>query len=118
MTGAHLSGLLAGEPVVVSVGATALADALAAQALVPVRVDWRPPPAGTEDALARVAADPRRVEANATAVGRMLAAGASLVDVRRASDLIGLEPGQFCHAGPPLTFQTASGPMQGALIGA
>ena len=32
--------------------------------------------------LARVLADPRRAEANATAVGRLLAAGAELVDVR------------------------------------
>jgi hypothetical protein len=103
---------------VVTVGASVLADALTAQAVPHVRVDWRPPSAGTEEALARVAADPRRAEANAQAAARMLAATASLVDVRPAGDLIGLEPGQFCHAGPPLQWETASGPMRGALIGA
>jgi hypothetical protein len=115
---APLHGLLDGEPVVVTVGATALADALSAQAAPQVRVDWRPPPVGTEDDLVRVAADLRREKANAAATSRMLAAGASLVDVRPAADLIGLGPGQFCHAGPPLDWATASGPMRGALIGA
>jgi hypothetical protein len=115
---AALHGLLFGPPELVTVGASVLADALSAQAVPHVRVDWRPPAAGTEQALARVAADPRRSEANGRAVARMLAATASLVDVQRAGDLIGLEPGQFCHAGPPVDWETASGPMRGALIGA
>src|SRR5690606_14472621 len=103
---------------VVTVGTSVLADALTAQAVPHVRVDWRPPPGGTEEALAHIAADPRRPKANAQAVARMLAATASLVDVQRCGELIGLEPGQFCHAGPPLRWETASGPMRGALIGA
>ena len=115
---AALRGLLHAPPPVVAVGATVLADALAEQAVPQVRVDWRPPPAGTEDALARLAADPRRASANAEAVRRMLAAGATLVDVRPAADLVDLAPGQFCHAGPPLDWSAASGPMRGALIGA
>jgi hypothetical protein len=110
--------LLSGEPTIVTVGAAALADALDAQAAPQVRVDWRPPPPGTEDDLARVFADPRRVAANGTAVSRMLAAGASLVDVRPAADVVGLTPGQFCHAGPPVDWERASGPLRGALIGA
>jgi Protein of unknown function (DUF1116) len=113
-----LHGLLSGEPSVVAVGAAALADALAAQAAPHIWVDWRPPPAGTEDALARVAADARRESANAEVVSRMLAAGASLVDVRPAADVVGLARGQFCHAGPPVDWAAASGPLRGALIGA
>ena len=113
-----LSGLLSGPPEVVTVGATVLAEALAAQAVPVVQVDWRPPQAGTEDALALLAADERRVPANDAAVQRMLAAGASLVDVEPAAAVVGLAPGQFCHAGPPLSFETASGPMRGALVGA
>jgi hypothetical protein len=93
-----LGGLLDGEPAVATVGVDLFADALAAQAAPPHRVDWAPPPAGTEDALARVLADHRRAEANAEAARRMLAAGALLVDVRPAAEVIGLEPGQFCHA--------------------
>jgi hypothetical protein len=48
----------------------------------------------------------------------MLAAGAQLVDVRPAAEVVGLEPGRFCHAGPPITWDRASGPLRGALIGA
>jgi Protein of unknown function (DUF1116) len=103
---------------VVSVGAQALADALTAQAVPVLDVQWRPPYPGTEDDLVRVMGDPRRRDANAEAVGRMLAARASLVDVAPAADVVGLEPGQFCHAGPPIDWARASGPMRGALIGA
>ncbi len=110
--------LLAGPSPVVTVGAAALAEALDDQAVPHTRVDWRPPPAGTEEALARLAADPRRAEANRLAVSRMLAARSSLVDVRPAGELLGLAPGQFCHAGPPLTWEAASGPMRGALVAA
>jgi hypothetical protein len=48
----------------------------------------------------------------------MLAAGAVLVGVRPAGAALGLQPGQFLHAGPPLAWDRASGPMRGALIGA
>ena len=114
----NLSGLLAAEPAFVTAGAVLLADALAAQAAPVERVDWQPPTLGTPAALARVAGDPRRAEANATAVERLLTAGARLVDVRRAGDALGLAPGQFLHAGPPITWDRASGPLRGALLGA
>jgi hypothetical protein len=117
MTG-PFAGLLDGEPAVVNVGVELFADALAAQAVDVTRVDWHPPPAGTEDALARVAADTRRTPANSDAAARMLAAGATLVDVRPAAEVVGLAPGEFCHAGPPIGWDRASGPLRGALIGA
>ena len=109
---------LAAEPRVVTAGVSLLDEALAAQATTHLPVDWRPPLPGTEQALARVVADPRRAAANAKAAERMLAAGATLVDVRPAAEVVGLEPGDFCHAGPPLEWDRASGPMRGALIGA
>jgi hypothetical protein len=105
-------------PRVVAVGAAALAEALRAQAAPYLALDWRPPPPGTEDDLARVFADGRRVAANDAAVSRMLSAGASLVDVRPAAEVVGLARGQFCHAGPPITWERASGPLRGALVGA
>ena len=103
---------------VVAVGAELFADAVAEQAVPVTRVDWRPPMEGTAADLAVVAADPLRRAANARAVEAMLAVQASLVDVAPASELLGLEPGQFLHAGPPLTWENASGPMRGALMGA
>ena len=107
------------EPVhVVAAGAALFADALRAQAVPVTEVDWRPPVTGTEADLATVLGDPRREGANATAVARMLTAGARLVDVRPASSALGLTPGHFLHAGPPLEWTRASGPMRGALMAA
>jgi hypothetical protein len=102
---------------VLTAGAELLADAVAQQAVDTRRVAWQPPE-GDADALARVMTDARRAEANETALARMLAAEAALVDVRPASEALGLGPGEFLHAGPPVTWERASGPMKGALIGA
>ncbi|MGW1990975.1 DUF1116 domain-containing protein [Embleya sp. NPDC001921] len=102
----------------ITVGMDLLADALHAQAVPTVPVDWSPSNPDLADALARIAADPRRAPANAEAVRRITAAGAHLVDVRPAHEALGLTPGTFLHSGPPLTWDRASGPMRGALIGA
>jgi hypothetical protein len=110
--------LLSGEPRVLAVGARLFADALAEQVAAVGTVDWRPPPEQLTDQLVRVAADPRRATANQRAVERMRAAGATLVDVAPAGELLGLAPGEFCHAGPPIDWERASGPMRGALVGA
>ena len=112
--------LLDREPRVVAVGAQLFADALAAQAVPVQQVDWRPPLGDDRTAtdLARVLADPRHAAANATAVGRMLSAGAELVDVRPAGAALGLDGATFLHAGPPIEWERASGPLRGALIGA
>jgi hypothetical protein len=104
------------EPHVVAVGVDLLADALAAQAVDVRRVDWRPPLEG--NALTRVMADSRRQAANQRALQAMLRAGAELIDLRPAREALGLEPGQLLHAGPPIDWERASGPLRGALIGA
>jgi hypothetical protein len=104
------------EQHVVTAGVELLADALDAQSVDVRRVDWRRPLAG--EALIKVMADPRRRPANEQALAAMLRAGAELVDLRPARDALGLELGQFLHAGPPIDWDRASGPMRGALIGA
>jgi Protein of unknown function (DUF1116) len=103
---------------VVTAGVARFAEALAAQGIQYTAVEWQPPPDGSVDDLVRVLADARRAAANDTAVRRMLAATAKLVDVRLAGEVVGLEPGRFCHAGPPITWERASGPLRGALTGA
>jgi len=103
---------------VTTVGAEMFADALRAQAVEVDTVDWRPPPPGSDGALRAALADPRRTVANSLALQRVLGAGAELVDVRPATEALGLPSGTFLHAGPPLTFARASGPMRGALVGA
>jgi hypothetical protein len=103
---------------VAAVGADMFASAVADQAVPVERVDWTPPMEGTTDDLATVAADPLRRDANALAVSRMLDVQAMLVGVAPASELLGLEKGQFLHAGPPIEWSRASGPLRGALMGA
>jgi hypothetical protein len=103
---------------VVSVGADLLADAVESQAVDVERVDWRPPMVGTEADLATVATDPLRADANTRALEAVLGVQAMLVDVAPASELLGLERGEFLHAGPPIGWESASGPLRGALMGA
>ncbi len=101
---------------VVSTGLDLLGDAIAAQAVDVTRVDWRPPMPGTEADLATVAADPRRADANARALAAVLGVTAHLVDVGPASEVLDLQPGEFLHAGPPIGWDRASGPLRGALM--
>jgi hypothetical protein len=102
---------------VVGVGVDLLAQAVEDQAAPVTRVDWRPPMPGTEDDLATVVLDPRRPAADAQALERMLGVQALLVDVLPAHEAVGLERGEFLHAGPPIDWERASGPLRGALMG-
>ncbi|HEX6249049.1 MAG TPA: DUF1116 domain-containing protein [Nocardioidaceae bacterium] len=103
---------------VVAAGADLFAGAVETQAVPVTRVDWRPPMEGTAADLATVVGDPMRREANRRALKAMLAVQATLVAIAPASEVLGLEKGQFLHAGPPLAWSDASGPMRGALMGA
>lgn len=113
-----LGGLLAREPSVVTAGARLFTDALTAQAAAVTPLEWRPPLAGAGDALARILADPRRDGANARALDGMLEARPHLVDVKPAHEALDIRAGSFFHAGPPISWERASGPLRGALIGA
>jgi len=113
-----LGGLLSGPPAVVAAGVDVFSDALRTQGAEVHDVDWRPPGFGSAEDIAALALDPRRASANRAAVERILAAGSQLVDVRPAREVIGLRDRMLLHSGPPLTWETASGPMRGALIAA
>jgi len=113
-----VTGLLRGQPHVITAGISLLADAAERQAARVTRVDWAPPPAGTEADLVTVLADARRAAANELAVRRMLAVRAHLVDVLPAATALGLRAGEFLHAGPPVSWERAAGPLRGALMGA
>ncbi len=57
--------------------------------------------------------------ANRTAVARMMAARPMLIDVAEARDVLpGMHDRLLLHAGPPITWERASGPMRGAIVGA
>jgi uncharacterized protein DUF1116 len=113
-----MTDLLRRDPALIAAGVELFADAAERQATRVTRVDWRPPMPGTEADLAAVMADPRRRDANAEAVRRMLGVRAQLVDVRPAWDVLGLGAQDFLHAGPPISWDRASGPLRGALLGA
>jgi hypothetical protein len=113
-----LEGLIATPPAIVAAGVDVFSDALRVQGTDVRHVDWRPPAFGDPADLAALALDPRRVAANRTAVERVMAAGSHLVDVRPAREVIGLADRTLLHAGPPIEWADASGPLRGALIGA
>ena len=106
----------AAQPATAGVGL--FAEAAAAQGSPVHQVDWRPPMAGTEADLATVLADPRRQPANAEALRRIVGTEAMLVDVLPAGAALRLGPADFLHAGPPIEWDRASGPLRGALLGA
>ena len=113
-----MSDLLRRDVELITAGAALFADAAEAQAARVTRVDWLPPMPDTENDLATVLADPRRADANAEAVRRIQATRALLVDVVPAGEALGLGPRDILHAGPPIDWARASGPMRGALMGA
>jgi hypothetical protein len=113
-----LASLLGGAPRVVTAGVELFETSLRDQGIDVVAVDWRPPVGDAATDLARIAADPRTADANATAVERITGAEPHWAGVTTAAEAIGLERGQFLHAGPPITWERASGPMRGALIAA
>src|SRR5919107_1994165 len=113
-----MSELLSAPPAIVAAGVEVFSAALRAQGADVADVDWRPPGFGRPADLAQLALDPRRATANRTAVERVLAVGSVLVDVRPAREVLDLDDRTLLHSGPPLTWEAASGPMRGALVGA
>lgn len=102
----------------ITAGADLFATAAERQGARVARVDWSPPMTNTEADLATVLADPRRVSANAEAIRRVQQVQALLVDVMPAGQALGLRPREMLHAGSPIEWAAASGPLRGALIGA
>src|SRR3712207_6747771 len=113
-----LGGLLSAPPAIVAAGVDVFSDALRAQGAEVHDVDWRPPGFGDPADLAALALDLRRASANRAAVERVMAAGARLVDVRPAQEVLELRDRTLLHAGPPIGWADTSGPLRGALIGA
>ena len=114
-----LDRLLDTDPTVVAVGADLLAAAVEEQGATVHRVDWRPPVGDSAGALATLAAAGGTFAANRIAVDRLLGVRPVLADVGTAGACLpGVNERTFLHAGPPVDWKDASGPLRGALIGA
>src|SRR5918911_3080468 len=100
-----------------NVGLDRFADALAAQGVPVTRVDWRPPVVEPDPAAVALFHAPEIAAANQQAVERLMGAQPILVDVRPAREALpGMGARTFFHAGPPIDWAHASGPLRGALI--
>ncbi len=114
----NLNQLLDNDPVVATAGTDMLAESIEQQGSTVWRADWRPPHPDAAAALARLAADGRNAAANAIAIDKMLAARPHLADIGVARDVFpDMTDRTFFHAGPPIDWDRASGPMRGAVIG-
>jgi hypothetical protein len=102
---------------VLTVGARLFDDALREQGVSTAPVDWRPPPGVEPAAINAIAGDRRRHDANRRAVEAMMSARPHVVGITSAAEAIGISGRQFLHAGPPIDWERASGPMRGAIIG-
>lgn len=108
----------------VNVGLEAFADALRAQGVDAVAVDWRPPAGGDPAAVALLerlwGRHGDRVDAaNAEAVRRIEAAQPRAVTVAPAGEAINGWAGRMLlHSGPPIAWERACGPQRRALIAA
>ena len=124
MRESSIARLLADGPRAINVGVEQFAAEVRAWDPGVVSVDWRPASGGEAVARAlRALSEPAiaaRVEAaNARVVAGLLGARPYLVDVRPARELVPvLHDRVLLHAGPPLSWEEMTGPMQGAAIGA
>lgn len=108
---------------VVNIGLPSFAESIEDQGGEVVHVDWRPPAGGDPeiiDLLEKLEKFSDRIDsANDAAVRRMTGAQPVLVDVRRAKDVIpGMGERMILHAGSPVDWDSMSGPVKGAVIGA
>jgi len=121
MDGIHekVQKLLETTPAVINVGLDLFARSVQDQGGAVYPVEWKPPMVEPRRLALPLFNDPTIDAANREAVTRMMRAQPVVVGVARARDVIpGMTDRTFLHAGPPIDWAHASGPLRGALIGA
>ncbi len=114
-----LTEVLGGDVRIACTGLSLFEDALQRQGVKPAPVRWHPPTDGVAAATAAAIALSDEVDRqNSAAVERLVACRPHLLGIESAADTLGLAHGEFLHAGPPIDWRGASGPLRGALIGA
>jgi len=101
-------------------GIELLAGELERQDAAVERVDWRPPVAGTDEALESLALRSRAITAaNDEAATRLTEARPLLSGVGIAREVLPeISDRTLLHAGPPIDWASMAGPLRGAIIGA
>ncbi|NNC65010.1 MAG: DUF1116 domain-containing protein [Gammaproteobacteria bacterium] len=113
------SDVITGELRIATAGIDLIAEALIDQSTIPTIARWRPPSdPSLAPVLSAIALSDAVTQANEEALSRLTSARPHLVGIEAAANAVALEKGTFLHAGPPITWERASGPMRGALIGA
>lgn len=110
---------LFGEPlVVINLGLESMAEAVQAQGVPVVDIDWKPPPEGVSR-LQTTSAGLDIEAANMEVCQRIKRGRPVLVGMGIAREVIpGMHARMILHAGPPITWERMCGPQRGAVMGA
>ena len=124
MNDQRIQQLFASQLAVANVGVDVFCDAVRAQRVPAVQVDWRPP-AGGDVRLAQLLVMLQNLpgnpieQANREGVSRMEAGDPEWTGMVYAHDVLpDMDRYTIGHAGPPLSWEEMCGPMQGAVLGA
>lgn len=114
--------LLQTKPQVVNIGLESFGTVINEHGGQAIQFDWKPIAGGNQKLarlIRRLAANPQIQAANQQVIEDMKQAQPFLVDVIPAHEAIPLlKEKVILHAGPPITFDEMTGPMQGSCIGA
>jgi hypothetical protein len=118
MSGQKINDLFGKPLTVVNVGLGSMAQAVQAQGVPVINLDWQPPAEG----VPRLHTTRRGVDidsANAEVCRRIKQGRPVLVGMGIARDVIpGMHNRLILHAGPPITWERMCGPQRGAVMGA
>jgi hypothetical protein len=118
MTARKINELFSKPLTVINVGLNSMAQAVHAQGVPVIDVDWRPPAEGVPHLrFTRSGVDIDA--ANTEVCGRIKQGRPTLVGMGIAKDVIpGMHDHMILHAGPPVTWERMCGPQRGAVMGA
>ncbi|MCO5227979.1 MAG: acyl-CoA synthetase FdrA [Thermomicrobiales bacterium] len=118
----HVMDLLTTKPRVVNIGLESFNDSITTFGGESVQYTWKPAAGGNKELIRILNAFAGREDiaaANQAVIDRMRESQPFLVDVVPARSVIEiLNTRTLLHAGPPITYNEMTGPMQGSCVGA
>lgn len=114
--------LLNSKPRIINIGLTSFTESILAYGGNTVQYDWKPAAGGNKTLikiLNKLSKMEEIEEANKEVIEKMKSSQPFLIDVVPAKSVIEiLNERVLLHAGPPITYEDMTGPMQGSCIGA